>query len=124
MSPSTAELLHDEKLVRLLDDVVRTHHPLAVYVFGSRAEGRASPDSDYDLLVVLPDDATEADLDLDRAFESGLRTRVAADVIPTTRELFLACRGNLSTLEGVAHARGLLAHGLLGPGSDRAGRAP
>lgn len=99
--------------MRLLDDVVRTHHPLAVYLFGSRAEGRATETSDYDLLVVLADGASDDQLDADKAFDAGLRTRVPADIIPTTRELFLACRGNLSTLEGVAHARGRLIYGHL-----------
>jgi predicted nucleotidyltransferase len=103
----------DERLARLLEDVVQTHHPLAVYLFGSRAEGRADVTSDYDLLVVLPDDVPEEALDVVKAFDSGLRTRVPADIIPTTKEVFVACRGNLSTLEGVAQARGRLLYGAL-----------
>lgn len=114
-SPATApdDLLKDERLARLLEDVVRTQHPLAVYLFGSRAEGRARPDSDYDLMIVLPDEATEEALDPGRAYESGIRAHVPADIIPTTRELFLACRGELSTLEGVVHERGKLLYGSL-----------
>lgn len=112
-SGAAATFLEDERLVRFLDEVVRTHHPLAVYLFGSRAEGRARPDSDYDLLVVLPDDATEEDLDVGRAYESVIRASVPGDVIPTTREVFLACRDNLSTIEGVAHAGGCLLYGSL-----------
>ena len=108
----TAEI-RDERLARLLEDVIHTHNPLAVYLFGSRAEGRATTTSDYDLLVVLPDDAPEEALDVVKAYDSGLRTRVPADIIPTTKEVFLACRGNLSTLEGVAHARGRLLYGSL-----------
>jgi hypothetical protein len=110
---SAAELLTDERLARLLEDVVRTQHPLAVYLFGSRAEGRALPTSDYDLLVVLPDDATDDDLDVGRACESSLRTHVPGDIIPTTRELFIACRGEPSTLEGAVHERGKLLYGSL-----------
>jgi hypothetical protein len=115
MQPLTgaAGFLADERLARLLDEVVRTHYPLAVYLFGSRAEGRASPTSDYDLLVVLPDDASEDDLDVGRAYESVHRASVPGDVIPTTREVFLACRNNLSTIEGVANARGCLLYGSL-----------
>lgn len=113
LTPTATELLRDERLARLLEDVVRTQHPLAVYLFGSRAEGRALPTSDYDLLVVLPDDATDEALDAGRAYESGLRTHVPSDIIPTTRELFIACRGEPSTLEGAVHERGKLLYGSL-----------
>lgn len=114
MSSATAsEFLHDERLARLLDDVVRTQHPLAVFLFGSRAEGRAQPTSDYDLLVVLPDDASDEALDAGHAYESVIRASVPGDVIPTTRELFLACRDEPSTLEGAVHERGVLLYGSL-----------
>jgi predicted nucleotidyltransferase len=114
VSSSTAsEFLRDERLARLLDDVVRTQHPLAVYLFGSRAEGRAQPTSDYDLLVILPDDASDEALDMAHAYESVIRASVPGDVIPTTREVFLACRNNLSTIEGVAAARGCLLYGAV-----------
>jgi predicted nucleotidyltransferase len=109
----SAELLRDERLARLLEDVVQTHQPLAVYLFGSRAEGNACPTSDYDLLVVLADDATDDDLDVGRAYGSVLRTHVPGDVIPTTRGLFIACAGEPSTLEGAVHERGRLIYGAL-----------
>ncbi len=113
-STSSAPMFaRDDQLVRLLDDVVETFRPLAVYLFGSRAEGRSTPTSDYDLVVVLPDDASEETLDVVKAAASGRRAKVPADIIPTTREVFLACRGNLSTLEGVAQARGKLVYGAL-----------
>jgi len=34
--------------------IARKFHPRRIVLFGSYAEGRASPDSDVDLLVVLP----------------------------------------------------------------------
>ena len=40
---------------RIVDDVVRLVQPLRVVVFGSVARGEARPDSDLDLLVVMPD---------------------------------------------------------------------
>ncbi len=46
--------IEDPALDRLLARVVEVMNPLEVWLFGSRAEGRARPDSDYDLLVVLP----------------------------------------------------------------------
>jgi predicted nucleotidyltransferase len=110
-SPTAAVFLQDERLARLLEDVVRTQRPLAVYLFGSRAEGRAQPSSDYDLLVVLPDEASDDALDAGVAYESVIRAGVPGDVIPTTRKLFLAARDDLSTIEGVAATRGCLLYG-------------
>ena len=42
------------EIVRRLIDVYR---PERIYLFGSTARGDAGPDSDYDLMIVLPDDA-------------------------------------------------------------------
>ena len=112
-APTGSQFLKDERLARLLEDVVRVHRPLAVYLFGSRAEGRAMHESDYDLMVILPDDASDEDLDVGRACEASPRVRVPADVIPTTRRLFLACQGELSTLEGHVHERGVLLYGAV-----------
>ncbi|HAM59033.1 MAG TPA: hypothetical protein DCQ64_27910 [Candidatus Rokubacteria bacterium] len=36
--------------------LVATYRPERIFLFGSRARGTAGPDSDYDLLVVVPDD--------------------------------------------------------------------
>ena len=41
----------------LLDRVVNYFHPRRVILFGSHATGQAGPDSDFDLLVILDDDA-------------------------------------------------------------------
>jgi predicted nucleotidyltransferase len=46
-------LLHE--IVRRL---VAVYHPERVYLFGSAARGDAGPNSDYDILVVVPDSAT------------------------------------------------------------------
>lgn len=45
----------------ILDEMVRriveTVHPLRIILFGSAARGDAGPDSDLDILVVMPDGA-------------------------------------------------------------------
>ena len=40
---------------RLISRVVETVQPLRIIVFGSAARGELGPDSDVDLLVVMPD---------------------------------------------------------------------
>ena len=46
-------------LKEILRRVVETAQPLRVYLFGSTARGEAGPDSDYDLMLVVPDDTPE-----------------------------------------------------------------
>jgi predicted nucleotidyltransferase len=50
----------DAILGSILRRLVEAYQPEAVYLFGSRARGQSDADSDYDLLVVVPADATEA----------------------------------------------------------------
>jgi predicted transcriptional regulator/predicted nucleotidyltransferase len=47
-------------LAFLRDRLVASLRPKAVWLFGSRARGDARPDSDFDLLVVLPDGLPDA----------------------------------------------------------------
>ncbi len=45
----------DEQSIRILcDQIVREFHPDRIILFGSYAYGNPTPDSDVDLLVVLP----------------------------------------------------------------------
>ena len=39
--------------------LVEVYSPVRIYLFGSKARGDDGADSDYDFLVVLPDDAPE-----------------------------------------------------------------
>ena len=47
----------DPTLAELLRWLEPAYEPERVYLFGSRARGEAGPDSDYDFLLVVPDDA-------------------------------------------------------------------
>ncbi len=49
-----------------------------VWVFGSRARGAARPDSDWDIFVVLPDDAPDSALDPVAAWRLGRDAGLAA----------------------------------------------
>jgi predicted nucleotidyltransferase len=50
--PSADDRVLDELARRL----VETCHPDRIYLFGSAARGEAGADSDYDILLVVPDD--------------------------------------------------------------------
>ena len=47
----------DPKLREIVQRLADAYHPLRIYLFGSKARGTAGPDSDYDLLIVVSDDA-------------------------------------------------------------------
>ena len=51
--PSAEDPVLDEVVRRL----VEVYHPLRIYLFGSAARGDAGPDSDYNIMVIVPDDA-------------------------------------------------------------------
>ncbi|MCX7016992.1 MAG: nucleotidyltransferase domain-containing protein [Candidatus Sumerlaeota bacterium] len=42
-------------LEEMINRLVAAVHPVAIYLFGSQADGTATEDSDIDLMVVVPD---------------------------------------------------------------------
>jgi nucleotidyltransferase-like protein len=52
-APSTGDSL----LAEIVSRLVATYHPERIYLFGSHARDAAHGDSDYDLMVVVGDDA-------------------------------------------------------------------
>src|SRR5882757_3308379 len=92
----------------LLDPVVEYFKPQRVILFGSRARGEATRDSDIDLLVVVDDDAPPEKLTW-RAGCEAHRSRRAADVFPMRAETFERNRAVVGTAE--ADADGIVVYG-------------
>jgi predicted nucleotidyltransferase len=90
----------------LVERIVAHLQPEEIWLFGSRAEGRARPDSDYDLLAVLPDDAPESALDLLKAWELTCGLGIPADLVPCTRSDFEEEKNDVGTLARAAYHRG------------------
>jgi uncharacterized protein len=90
----------------LIERIVARLGPEEIWLFGSRAEGRARPDSDYDLLAVLPDDTPESALDLMKAWELTCGLGVPADLVPCTRSDFEEEKDEVGTLARAAYHRG------------------
>jgi predicted nucleotidyltransferase len=72
----------------LLRAVVAYFDPVRVILFGSHARGEAGPDSDYDLLVVLDDDAPAEKLSWRAAWEARKDFHRAVDVVPCRESVF------------------------------------
>lgn len=80
--------MSDKALHEILTRLVKAFEPERVYLFGSTARGDAGPNSDYDFLIVVPDDA-RADRRRSRLAYQALRgTGLAADVVVWTRSAF------------------------------------
>ena len=75
-------------LTRIVERLIDAYQPQRIYLFGSVARGEAGPDSDYDLLVVVPDDAPPDRQRSRLAYERLWGTGTAADVLVWTQGRF------------------------------------
>lgn len=92
----------------LLARIKEKYHPEQIWLFGSRARGDARPTSDWDLLVVVPDDAGESDIDPLAAWRLQRASGVYADVIPCRVSEFREDRGTVNTLSYAVACEGML----------------
>lgn len=90
MAPESEILQEDPALAEVVRRLKEAYEPLAIYLFGSRARGEAGPDSDYDLMVVVPDDAPPNRRRSHLAYECLWETGLAADVLVWTRGAFFS----------------------------------
>ncbi|MGH2733508.1 MAG: nucleotidyltransferase domain-containing protein [Actinomycetota bacterium] len=80
--------LADGLLAEIVRRLIEAYEPERIYLFGSCARGDAGPDSDYDLLVVVPDSAPERRRRSRLAYEVLWEMEGAADVLVCTRANF------------------------------------
>ncbi len=78
----------DRRLAEVVRRLVEAYNPERIYLFGSMARGDAGPDSDYDLLLVVPDDASLEQRDSDLGYRTLRGTGIGADVVVWTRSHF------------------------------------
>ena len=108
-----SELQNDPVLAEIVRRLVEAYQPERVYLFGSHARGEAGPDSDYDLMVVLPDDAPPSLRRSDRGYKAlvGLGFGSATDVLVWTRENFDKRLHLKASLPSTILREGRLLHG-------------
>lgn len=108
--PGYSILHHDPQLREVVRRIVAAYQPQRIYLFGSIARGDANPDSDYDLLVVVPDDAAPERRRSRLAYEVLRGTGVAADVLVCTQSYFEARRHLRASLVGTVLKEGIAVH--------------
>lgn len=101
-------LQRDQKLRLVVERLVDAYRPERVYLFGSVARGDAGSDSDYDLLLVVPDDAPPEQRRSRLAYETLWGTGVAVDALICVRGWFEARTHLRASLPGTVLREGRL----------------
>lgn len=78
----------DPVLAEVVRRLVDAYQPERIYLFGSTARGDAGPDSDYDIMVVVPDDAPPELQECDVAYRALRGLGIAKDVLIWTHGEF------------------------------------
>lgn len=107
-------------LAFLRDRLVATLRPCMVWLFGSRARGDARSDSDFDLLVVLPDDRPEGAYTHEAVAAPLVACGLGVDVVPCRWSVFIAQRaaGHGIVATAVREGRLLYEHPALRGGAS------
>ncbi len=89
MATVETELLRQDKVLEeIVRRLVTALQPERIYLFGSKARGEAHPDSDYDLLVIVPHSDLPGYKRDQMAYRTLLGLGVAKDVLVWTRNEF------------------------------------
>ena len=100
----------DKKLSEAVTLLAEKLDPRAIILFGSRARGTNRPDSDYDLLVIVPDEASSVRQDSDLAYRALRGTGIAADVLVWPRTRFEDRKHVVASLPATVVREGRLLH--------------
>ncbi len=103
-------LERDPRLRLVVDRLIEAYAPERIYLFGSIARGDADQDSDYDLLVVVPDDAPMERQGSRLAHQALRGTGIAADVLVWTRGRFERRAHVVASLPATILREGRLLH--------------
>lgn len=101
---------HDPILAAIIQRLVEAYEPERIYLFGSKARGDVGVDSDYDLLIVVPDDAAPERRDSELAYRVLWSVGTAVDAVVCTRGWFEARTHLKASLPGTVLREGRLLH--------------
>jgi predicted nucleotidyltransferase len=108
--PATSQPVDIATIRSLIGKIVSRWNPQQVWLFGSRARGDFTPDSDWDLFVVVDDRVADDDLDPGVGRRLRRESGVRADVIPWRASEFTQFRTVPNTLAYSVATDGVLLH--------------
>jgi predicted nucleotidyltransferase len=94
----------------LLKPLVSALAPKRVILFGSRARGETHPDSDWDLLVILDDDAPPERLGWRARHEARKGFHRAVDIVACRESAFRVRSRIAGTLQFAADSEGIVVY--------------
>lgn len=103
-------LEHDSTLAEIVRRLVEAYRPERIYLFGSVSRGDTDADSDYDLMVLVPDDAPPQRRSSELAYNVLRGMGVAADVLVWTRSRFDRRAHVVASLPATILREGMLLH--------------
>jgi predicted nucleotidyltransferase len=99
-------------LPQLVARIVEVLQLVQIWLFGSRARGEARADSDWDFMAILPDDASEQDLDLCSVWQRVRDLRLQrVELFTMTRSEFEEWNRSLGTLAEIVASTGIIVYG-------------
>ena len=101
----------DPVLGSIVERLAALYRPERIYLFGSAARGDAGPDSDYDLMVVVPDAAPAALRDSGSAYRAIWKLGAAADILIWTHTEFASRLHLRASLPSTIQREGKLLYG-------------
>lgn len=105
MEPVEAESIRSNEIEAMVQRIVREFAPHQVILFGSHARGDARPDSDVDLLVVMPVEGSKREKQIE--IRIALHDfRFPKDVVVVTPEEFERKRNVVGTIVRPASREG------------------
>jgi excisionase family DNA binding protein len=100
----------DPVLVEIVRRLTEAYEPERIYLFGSAARADTDENSDYDVLLVVPDDAAPERLRARKAYEALWGLEAAVDVIVWRRGAFEARAEAPTSLPAIVLREGVLLH--------------
>lgn len=99
------------RLAEICRRLIDAYEPDRLYLFGSKARGDCGPDSDFDVMVIVPDGVSEGRTSSRLAYQALRGTGTAADVLVTTRGRFERRLHVRASLPATVMREGVLLHG-------------
>jgi predicted nucleotidyltransferase len=93
--------------------LVNQFHPDAIAVFGSHAWGTPTPNSDLDLMVIVPQSTLSPAKRAYEAYKSLQEIPIPLDIVVKTKSEFNKFRGVYASLEAQVAEKGIVLHGHL-----------
>lgn len=100
-----------DEIEALKQKFVEQLSPVAIYLFGSFAEGRNTENSDFDFYIIVDDSVKDIPAETTKAYRSIRRTKQRpVDILVGTRSRFEA-RKNILSVENEVFQKGVLLYG-------------